>query len=73
MSFLGQIFNTILLYKLITGIFIFTGVTALWWAGWYLFDNYFLPNTKLPIRITYAAIIGIVILAITHQIVPQLG
>ncbi|MEI7701050.1 MAG: hypothetical protein WCK86_14720 [Planctomycetia bacterium] len=47
-------------------------VSALWWAGYVFFDECFLPKAKTHHRVLLAFLLGLVILAATHQLVTQL-
>jgi len=33
-------------YQFILSLVVFTGISAIWWAGYVLFDEFFLPKIK---------------------------
>jgi hypothetical protein len=58
--------------RLIISLVVFTGISAIWWAGYVLFDEFFLPKIKSQYRVLFAFLIGLVILVVTHQAVNNL-
>jgi len=61
-----------LLHQLIISLIIFSGISAIWWAGYVFFDEFFLPKLKIQYRVLFAFLIGLMILIGTHQVVSNL-
>jgi len=59
-------------YQFILSLVVFTGISAIWWAGYVLFDEFFLPKIKTQYRVLFAFLIGLAILVVTHQAVNNL-
>ncbi len=59
-------------HQLVLSFLVFVGISALWWAGYVFFDECFLPKAKTHHRVLLAFLLGLVILAATHQLVTQL-
>ncbi len=61
-----------LLHQLIIALIVFVGISAIWWAGYVFFDEFFLPKLKIQYRVLLAFLIGLMILIGTHQVVSNL-
>lgn len=59
-------------HQIIFSLIVFFGVSAVWWSGYVLFDEYFFPNHRSHFRIFLAAFLGIIILILTNEIVDEL-
>ena len=60
------------LHQFILSLVVFSGISAIWWAGYVLFDVFFLPKVKTLYRVMFAFLIGVIILVVTHQAVTNL-
>ena len=59
-------------HQLILSLIVFSGISAIWWAGYVFFDEYFLAKIKTHYRVLFAFLIGIIVLVGTHQAVTNL-
>lgn len=59
-------------HQFILSLVVFSGISAIWWAGYVLFDEFFLPKLKEHYRVLFAFLIGVIILVVTHQAVNNL-
>lgn len=58
--------------QFIISLVVFSGISAIWWAGYVLFDEFFLPKIKTHYRVLFALLIGVIILIGTHQAVTNM-
>jgi threonine/homoserine/homoserine lactone efflux protein len=60
-------------HQFMISLVVFTGISAIWWAGYVFFDEFFLEKIKTHYRVLFAFIIGVFILIGTHQSVTNLS
>ncbi len=46
---------------------VFVGVSAIWWSGYVLFDEFFIPKVKQHYRLLWAFLLGLLILIAAHR------
>jgi len=61
-----------LIHQLIIALIVFLGISAIWWAGYVFFDEFFLPKLKIQYRVLFAFLLGLMILIGTRQVVNNL-
>ena len=61
-----------LIHQLIIALIVFVGISAIWWAGYVFFDEFFLPKLKIQYRVLFAFLLGLMILIGTRQVVNNL-
>jgi hypothetical protein len=71
-EFFGKASHLLPHHQLILSLVVFTGISAIWWAGYVLFDEFFLAKIKTHYRVLFAFLIGIAILVGTHQVVNNM-
>ena len=59
-------------HQFILSLVVFAGISAIWWAGYVLFDEFFLAKIKTHYRVLFAFLIGVIILIGTHQAVTNM-
>ena len=60
------------IHQFIVSLVVFSGISAIWWAGYVLFDEFFMAQIKTHYRVLFAFLIGLIILVATHQAVANL-
>ena len=71
-DFLNKTSQLLPLHQFIISLVVFSGISAIWWAGYVLFDEFFLLKIKTQYRVLFAFLIGVIILIVTHQAVNNL-
>lgn len=71
-DFFGKASHLLPHHQVILSLVVFTGISAIWWAGYVLFDEFFMPRLKTQYRILFAFLIGLAILVGTHQVVNNM-
>jgi hypothetical protein len=59
-------------HQFIISLIVFSGISSIWWAGYVLFDEFFMAKMKTHYRVLFAFVLGIIILVGTHQAVTNM-